>query len=60
MSARSIFPGPLQTRNIVRFPARRTSCVWVLREDTAWLISAALLIGTLRFSASQQASLRAV
>jgi hypothetical protein len=40
MSARSIFPRPLQTRNLVRFPARHTSCVWVMREATAWLVLA--------------------
>jgi len=25
---------------LVRFPARATSCVWLLREDAAWLVLA--------------------
>ncbi|HVI15335.1 MAG TPA: hypothetical protein VM822_21000 [Pseudolabrys sp.] len=39
MSARSIFPR-LQTRNVVRFPARHASCVWIAREGPAWLVIA--------------------
>jgi hypothetical protein len=39
MRARSIFPR-LQTRNIVRFPARHASCIWILPENTAWLVLA--------------------
>ena len=28
------------TGQLVRFPVRHASCVWVLREDAAWLVLA--------------------
>jgi hypothetical protein len=35
-------PSAVTTTNaaLIRFPSRRASCVWIMREDSAWLVLA--------------------